>query len=53
MAMAPMRLWQLADHRKVLLTDEEDRVDLDEHGRCVVAQRKDVNTGLAGSKLTW
>jgi hypothetical protein len=46
-------LWQNTDLRKVISTDKEDRVDLDQHRRYVVAQRRDVNPGLVGSKSTW
>jgi hypothetical protein len=52
-AEAPTRLYQRVDLKKVITTDEEDRADLDQHGRCVVAQRRDVNPGLFGSKSTW
>jgi hypothetical protein len=46
MAKAPARLWQHANLRKVITTDKEVRVDLDQHGHCAAVQRRGVNPGL-------
>jgi hypothetical protein len=45
-------LWQYADLRKVITTDEEVCVDLNRHDRCVVVQRRGVNPRLCMSKPT-
>jgi hypothetical protein len=53
MAKAPARLRQHADCRKVIMTDKEVRVDLDQHVCCAVAQRRGINPGLCRTKLTY
>jgi hypothetical protein len=52
MDKAPTRLWQHADLRKVITTNEEVYVYLDRHGCYTVAQRRGVNPRLCRSKST-
>jgi hypothetical protein len=52
MTKALVRLRSHTDLWKVIMTDEEVRVDLDQYGRCAVAQRRGINPGLCRSNST-
>jgi hypothetical protein len=40
MAKVPEGMWKRADHQEVMEIDKRTRVDLCQHDRCAVAQRR-------------
>jgi hypothetical protein len=52
MAKVSVLLWQYANLRKVITSDVGVCVDLDQHGRCAVAQRRDINPGMCRLRST-
>jgi hypothetical protein len=52
MAKVSVFSWQYVDLKKVITSNVGVRADLDQHGRCAVAQRRDVNPEMYRSRST-
>jgi hypothetical protein len=51
-AKVPAGLWYHTDLEKAIMTDKRTRVDLGQHDRCTMAQRRRINPEFYRSELT-